>query len=97
MRKSAFQIYNLLKVLNKNIPLKGLNSISEVYENQADMIDEIVYFHKIKNRKNKKKDINQFFIDKDENYNIKEEEEEDEELFDHEQYRNQLKKSHFNL
>ena len=54
-KKNSLQIYNLLKVLNANIPLENLTSINDVYDNQADLIEEIVCHHKIKMRKVNKK------------------------------------------
>lgn len=44
-------MYNLLKVLNKNEPLEDLNHIDDVYENQAEMIEEIIFFNKIRIKK----------------------------------------------
>lgn len=42
---NSFQMYNLLKILNKGKFLEGLNSIDEVYDGQVNVFDEIVFFH----------------------------------------------------
>lgn len=62
-------MYNLLKVLNKNEALENLNSIDEVYSNQVDMIDEIVYYNRIK-LKNKNNMPNKIKIDQGDNKSI---------------------------
>jgi hypothetical protein len=51
--KRSIQTLNLLKVLNKNQSLENLQSIDEVYEGQADMVDEVLYYHQYKDRLNK--------------------------------------------
>lgn len=81
------QIYNLLKVLNKNKPLEDLNNINEVYENPVEMIEEIYYYNKIKGNKNTIKTHNSVEIKLNEK-NI----EEEEENFDPSEYINEMKK-----
>jgi hypothetical protein len=41
-------MWNLLKVLNKDMYLKNLNNINEVYDYQANLVEEITYFHELK-------------------------------------------------
>ena len=92
-KKNSLQIYNLLKVLNKNKPLENLNNINEVYENQADMIEEIIYYNKFKVNRSIKKDetvikssVNVSDINIEENDDI------EDENFDATQYINNMKK-----
>jgi hypothetical protein len=49
MTRTSLQTWNLLKVLNKGMHLKGLNSITDVYDYQANIVEEIVYYHDLKN------------------------------------------------
>lgn len=87
-KKNSLQIYNLLKVLNKNKPLENLKDINEVYDNQADMIEEIIYYNKFKGNKGKKDEtiINSSELEFEENG------EDEEEDFDATQYINNMKK-----
>lgn len=45
MVKNSYQIYNLLKILNKGRTLNGLKNIDEVYDGHVNVIDEIMYYH----------------------------------------------------
>ena len=46
-------MWNLLKILNKDKCLDGLNSIDEVYDSQVNIIEEILYYHNYKEKLNK--------------------------------------------
>ena len=48
--KNSVQIWNLLKVMNKKKYLSNLNSINDVYDSQADFVEEIEYFHNNKEK-----------------------------------------------
>jgi hypothetical protein len=89
LKKNTIQVYNLLKVLNKNKPLENLNSINEVYDNQADMIEEIIYYNKFKGNKNFKKDES---IINSTDFEFEENNDNDDEDFDASQYVNNMKK-----
>jgi hypothetical protein len=43
--KNSVQMWNLLKILNKDRYLSGLNNINEVYDQTANIIEEIIYYH----------------------------------------------------
>lgn len=44
------QIINLLKIMNKDKYLEGLNNIEEVYDSQVNIIEEVVYYHKYREK-----------------------------------------------
>jgi len=46
--KNNVQMWNLLKILNKDRFLSGLNNINEVYDQTANIIEEILYYHNYK-------------------------------------------------
>jgi hypothetical protein len=48
MMKNSLQMWNLLKLMNKDRYLPRLNSIDEVYDSQVNIVDEIEYYHKYK-------------------------------------------------
>jgi hypothetical protein len=48
MTKTSLQMWNLLKVLNKGMNLKNLKSINDVYDYQANIVEEITYFHDLR-------------------------------------------------
>ena len=76
LKKNSIQIFNLLKVLNKNKPLENLNDVNDVYDNPVDMIEEIIYFNKFKGNKNLIKDeteLNSSELDFAENDQIEDE------------------------
>ena len=57
-------MWNLLKVMNKQIYLKNLNSIDEIYDLNATFTEEIEYYHnhkkkfdEIQNEKFKEKEL----------------------------------------
>lgn len=43
--KNTTQMWNLLKILNKDRILPNLNNINEVYDQTANVIEEIIYYH----------------------------------------------------
>lgn len=45
MFTNSIQIWNLLKVLNKDKALHGLNSIKEVCENAVNIDEEVYLYH----------------------------------------------------
>lgn len=47
---NSIRIWNLLKLHKENKKLDGLSSLSEVYDLQADTVDEIEYYHNNKNK-----------------------------------------------
>jgi hypothetical protein len=46
--KNTVQMWNLLKILNKDRFLPNLNDIGEVYDQTANVIEEIIYYHNYK-------------------------------------------------
>lgn len=52
MLKNSIQMWNLLKILNKDKCLDGLNGIDEVYDSQVNIIEEIIYYHNYKEKLN---------------------------------------------
>lgn len=46
--KNSIQIWNLLKVMSNKNYLPNLKTIDEVYDSQADFVEEIEYYHKNK-------------------------------------------------
>jgi len=56
--KNSMQIWNLVRILNKENYLEGLNTIDEVYDSQVKIYDEILYFHKSKNNKQEQDEEN---------------------------------------
>ena len=64
MLRNCIQMWNLLKVMNKQIYLKNLNSIDEIYDLNATFTEEIEYYHnhkkkfdEIQNEKFKEKEL----------------------------------------
>lgn len=57
LSKNSLQMWNLLRVLNKDITLDGLQSIEEVYDSHVNIIEEITYYHNLKGKIGKK-DLN---------------------------------------
>ncbi len=100
-------MYNLLKVLNKNEPLENLQSIDEVYDNQADMCEEIIFYNKLKIKKtnrNKENYCNNALVIRNNNeaatinndksqFILNENETEEDEYENHNDYIKKLKKS----
>ena len=87
-KKNSLQIYNLLKVLYKNKPLENLKDINEVYDNQADMIEEIIYYNNFRGNKSSKKD--ETVVDQSD-LQFEENEEVEDEDFDATVYVNKMK------
>jgi hypothetical protein len=46
--KNTVQMWNLMKILNKDRFLPSLNNINEVYDQTANVIEEILYYHNYK-------------------------------------------------
>jgi hypothetical protein len=68
MLRKSLQMWNLLKILNKDKYLDNLNNIDEVYDSQVNVIEEILYYHN--KNKNQEKNYNQNSEDsEDENHN----------------------------
>jgi hypothetical protein len=57
MLKNSLQMWNLLKILNKDKSLEGLKSIDDVYDSQVNVIEEILYYHNFKNKIDKNDDM----------------------------------------
>jgi hypothetical protein len=47
-------MWNLLKILNKDKCMEGLNSIDDVYDSQVNAMEEILYYHMYRERFNNK-------------------------------------------
>ena len=67
MLRNCIQMWNLLKVMNKQIYLKKVNSIDEIYDLNATFTEEIEYYHnhkkkfdEIENEKVNEKDCSNF-------------------------------------
>jgi hypothetical protein len=54
MLKNSIQMWNLVKILNKDKCMEGLNSINDVYDSQVNAIEEILYYHMYRDRFNDK-------------------------------------------
>lgn len=58
--KNSVQIWNLLKVMSKKHYLSNLKAIDEVYDSQADFVEEIEYYHKNRDSFEEMKRKNQY-------------------------------------
>lgn len=47
-------MWNLLKILNKDKTMEGLNSIEDVFDSQVNAMEEILYYHMYRERYNNK-------------------------------------------
>ncbi len=91
-----------MRVLNKNEPLENLQKIDEVYDNQAEMIEEIFFYNKLKNKKTNINNLNNNNISEireneitKKNFFNYENTDENEEDMNHLEYINNLKKIAF--
>lgn len=102
MMKNSLKTWNLLKVLNKDLNLEGLDSIEEVYGEQVNLLDEIIYYHKTGDKKlwtsPKKGQILEsslnLSIDQEKNPKF---EDNNKEIFDSHYIRNEVENNHNNM
>ena len=45
-------MWNLVRILNHDKHLEGLNSINEVYDSQVNLLEEVIHYHNMKDNKN---------------------------------------------
>ena len=79
--------------MNKNKPLENLSNINEVYDNQAEMIEEITYYNKVSGSRNKMIKREETILNSNEFKYEENDEVEDENFVDASEYINAMKKT----